>query len=408
MSQWPAVPWVHGGAFILFVLYRMWKTGQRPNLRGCLSLPVLAGVALLIVVYLISAWAVKRFTHPGHMSVIEAQGMDMPAMKPPVGAAPVAAMAAMREPMESTVRCSGTAVASLEVDITPRVTGTIVWMPLYPGDRVSRGQVVARLDTRERQSRVGEQTANVTMSEHTTEIAGTHAQQARNQSMQSHAHVTEARDDLASTRSDLAGAQHEADAAEQERAGAQADLESAQSGVTDVHALLAAAKADQAYWTAQIKRSEALVKGGAISQQEYQQDRDQYENASSKARQAQAKVDQASSGVRAAQSRIRKADAMLAAARSKVRGMEAKVRASQSKGTQAQDNARAQSAAAEAGEHQILHSQAGIQQARAQLNTARVVAGYTEIRADVDGVVTQRIVSPGVLVEPGLPLIRIA
>ena len=66
--------------------------------------------------------------------------------------------------------------------------------------------------------------------------------------------------------------------------GAEADLETAQSGVTEAQAMLAAAKADQAYWTVQIKRSETLVKAGAISQQENQQDKDQYENANSKVR----------------------------------------------------------------------------------------------------------------------------
>ena len=88
--------------------------------------------------------------------------------------------------------------------------------------------------------------------------------------------------------------------------------------------------------------------------------------------------------------------------------MEAKVRSSQSKVAQAQDNARAQAAAATAAEHQIAHNRAGIQMAQAQLNTARVVAGYTEIRADVDGVVTQRLLSPGVLVQPGQPILKVS
>lgn len=407
-SLWPMLPWVLGGALLVFILYRMRKTGQRINPRSLLNVRTLAGIALLVIVYLISVWAVKKYTKPGHMSVIEAQAMDMTVMKPPVGAVPVAAMAAKSEPMESTVRYSGSAVAYVDVDVTPRVTGTIASMPLYPGDKVRKGQVVARLDTRELSSRVGEQTANVSMAEHASEIARMQAQQARNQTSQSRAMIDEARSDVTNAESDLAAAQQDVDALLQERAAAVADVDSAQSGVTDALAQLASAQADETYWRAQIKRSESLVKTGAISQQEYQQDRAQAENATSKVRAAQAKVQQAKSGVVAAQSRIGKMDGMIASARSKVSGMQAKVRAARSKVVQSQDAALAQSSAAAAAEHQIEHSQAGIRQAQSQLNTARLVAGYTEIRAELDGVVTERLISPGVLVQPGQPILRIS
>src|SRR5438445_5937822 len=105
--------------------------------------------------------------------------------------------------MESTVRYSGTAVANLDVDVTPRVTGAIVSMPLYPGDKVSRGQLIARLDTRELQSRVGEQAANVLMAEHASKIAGMEAVQAQNQETQAKAHIQEAHDDESNARAGL-------------------------------------------------------------------------------------------------------------------------------------------------------------------------------------------------------------
>ncbi|HZT42456.1 MAG TPA: efflux RND transporter periplasmic adaptor subunit [Chthonomonadaceae bacterium] len=124
--------------------------------------------------------------------------------------------------------------------------------------------------------------------------------------------------------------------------------------------------------------------------------------------QAQAGVQQANAAVRAAQSRLRKADAMIASARAKARGMQAKLQASRAKVAQAQDNARALAAAAAVAEHEIPHSEAGIQQAKAQLNTARVIAGYTQIRADAEGVITQRLLSPGQLVQPGQAILKIS
>src|SRR5579884_1110484 len=150
LSLWPLLPWLLGAGLLVFILYRMRKT-------GLMNARVLAGLALLVVVSLVSAWAVHTYTKPGHMSVIEAQAIDMSVMKPPVGAAPVAAMAVQREPIASSVSYTGSAVSFQDVEVTPRVTGALVWMPFYPGDRVRAGQVVARLDTAELQSRESEQ-----------------------------------------------------------------------------------------------------------------------------------------------------------------------------------------------------------------------------------------------------------
>jgi RND family efflux transporter MFP subunit len=49
-----------------------------------------------------------------------------------------------------------------------------------------------------------------------------------------------------------------------------------------------------------------------------------------------------------------------------------------------------------------------VREAEAALTTARVVRDYTEIRSLVDGIVTQRIISPGVLVSPGQAILKVA
>ena len=138
-----------GLGFAGFTLYRMRVTGQRVDLRALLRPGVIVGVLLLVAVYGISVWAIQKYQKPGHMSVLEAQGMDMSVMKPPVGAVPVAAMAAKREPIDSTVRYTGSAVSFVDQDVYPRVTGWITWMPFYPGDRVRKGQLLAKLDSNE-------------------------------------------------------------------------------------------------------------------------------------------------------------------------------------------------------------------------------------------------------------------
>jgi RND family efflux transporter MFP subunit len=393
---------------VLFTLYRMRVTGQRLDPRPLLRWPVLAGVGLLIAVYSISVWAVRRYQAPGHMSVIEAQAMDMTAMKPPVGVVPVAAMAAKRETIDDTVSYTGSAAPFVDQDIYPRVSGWITWMPFYPGQHVRKGQLLAKLDASELRSKVNEQIAARAMAEHAQVIARMQAAQARATSRQAAAQVGEARDEVASARSERAAAQEEVAAAADERATAQADRESAEAAVADARAQLAGAQADQTYWSAQVQRSQTLAATGAISQQEYQQDRAQGENANAKVRQAQARIEQVKAAIRGADSRVGRADAMAAAARAKVAEMSAKLRGSQDKVAQARANAQAMAAAAEAAQHEIEHTGAGLQQAQAQVNTARVVAGYTEIRSLVKGVVTQRLIGPGVLVNPGQAILKVS
>jgi RND family efflux transporter MFP subunit len=402
------LPWLAGIALVVFVLYRMRRTGQRVRLRPLLNGRTLLGVGLLAAVCLASYWAVHRYTKPGHMSVIEAQSMDMTVMKPPLGAIPVAAMAAKREPIDATVRYSGSAVPYVDQDVAPRVPGILVWMPLYPGQTVRRGQTLARLDARELASRVNEQAANVQIAEHAVDIARRQYQQALGARAQASAQVEEAQSDVVSARSELAAAQQDVTAAQEERASAQADLDGAQTGAADAQAQLAAALADQTYWSAQIRRSRELLSGGAISQQEFQQDQAQAENANAKVRQARARVQQADAAIRAAQARIKRAAALIAGTQAKVGEMQAKLQGSRSKVAQAEANAHAMSATADAAQHEIEHARAGVRQAQAQWNTARVVAGYTEIYADLDGVVTQRLLSPGVLVQPGQAILKVA
>jgi multidrug efflux pump subunit AcrA (membrane-fusion protein) len=439
-----------GLVVVLFVAYRMWRTGQRPNLRALLSRQFLVGAGLLLLTFLGASWAVKKYTAPGHMSVVDAQGMDMSVMKPPVGAVPVAAMAAKRQTIESTVTYTGSAVSFVDQDVYPRVTGNIAWMAAYPGQRVRRGQLIARLDSAELASKANEQAANRAMAEHTAVIARLQYQQSLGAKGQGEAQVMAARGavsdalqgrrkaqaalkgaqtDLEGSRSEAAAAEGDAQAANEERATAQADLEAAQTQVPDAQAQLAAARADQQYQGERLRRSQVLLTSGAVSQEEYDQDRAMAENAAAKVRQAQARIEQVNAAVRGAQSRIKKADAMLAASRARASQMQAKIQGSQAKIEEAQAdiagadakigqakavveaaqaNARALAASSKAAQHEIAHTEAGVRQAEAQLTTAQVVKGYTEIRAAVDGMVTQRLVGPGTLVAPGQAILKIS
>jgi multidrug efflux pump subunit AcrA (membrane-fusion protein) len=208
------------------------------------------------------------------------------------------------------VTYTGNVAALNEEDVFPRVTGRIVEIPVYPGDVVRPGQVVARLDDVELTSRVRESEAMLAT-------------------------------------------------AQANRVQMEADLVVASHGVTQAESEVAMLEAELANARAIAARSERLVRSGAVAQQEYETER-------TMAASLEAKRE-------AAVHRIEQARGMEAAARKKL----------------------------EAGGSMVA-------QAQAQLRTAQVVRDYVDIAAPGGGVVVKRLVAPGVLVQPGMAILKIA
>ncbi len=223
---------------------------------------------------------------------------------------PVTLAAVDRAPITGTVVYTGTVAPFNEEDIYPRVTGRIVEMPVYPGDAVRPGQVVARLDSVELTSRVRE-------------------------------------------------AEAAAVSAQANRAQVEADLVAAQHVIVQMEKELAMVEAELAYARSVAARSERLVGVGAISRQEYDNDRTMATSQEAKREAARAKLEQARAMQVSARRKVEAADAMLA-------------------------------------------------QSRATLNTASVVRDYVTIVASSSGYVVKRLVAPGVLVQPGMAILKIA
>jgi multidrug efflux pump subunit AcrA (membrane-fusion protein) len=223
----------------------------------------------------------------------------------PIEAAPV-----VREPIAGTVTYTGSVAAFSEEDIYPRVTGRIVEMPAYPGDAVRAGQILARLDDVELSSRVRE-------------------------------------------------AEGMAATARANRAQMEADLGVTRHGIVQMEKELAMVEAEVGYARGVAARSERLLGVGAISRQEYENDRSMAVGLEAKREAARAKLEQARAMEGSALKKLEAADAMIA-----------------------------QSAAA--------------------LRTATVVRDYVTIEAPSQGYVVKRLVAPGVLVQPGMAIFKIA
>ena len=236
--------------------------------------------------------------------------MDMKMRSAGETAFPIVSAPAERAPIRGAVTYTGTIAPFNEQDIFPRVTGRLVEIPVYPGDSVRAGQIVARLDDVELTSRAREAEA------------------------------------MAAT-------------AQANRAQMEADVVAARHGVTQMERELTMVEAELTYASGVRARAERLVNSGAISRQEYENDHSLAQALEAKREAAQAKLEQARAMEMSARKKLDAAESMVA-------------------------------------------------QGQAARHTAQIVRDYVSIVAPTSGEVVKRLVAPGVLVQPGMPILKIA
>lgn len=285
------------------------------------------GVTTLVVVTVVCVIIVQLFKKPGQMSVLESQAMDMTVMVPPKGAVPVAIARVTREPISGSVTYTGTVQAFTDEDIYPRVTGRVVKMPVYPGDKVKAGQLLVQLDPADN-------------SEYSAK-----RQEAQN-----------AED----------AAMHNAGIAKSEFTQKKYELEAAKAAETAAEKAVAETNANLAYWKPELERQSALLKSQVVSLDEYQKELAQLNTAQAQVEQAQAKLREAKNNKLAAQAAL---DTMI---------------------------------------HHVGHQYSAAKQAQAVLKNTTIYEKYTRILAQEDGVVTKRLISPGVVVNPGMLILKVA
>lgn len=404
-------PWLLGLLLLLFVFYRMHQSGQRIHWRAVANRQIAGGLLILALMVAVSLYLVHRYRRPGAMTPLKAQGMEMSLPAPP-GAQPVQLAVVRRGTLSSTVRYSGQAVGYVEQDVIPRITGTIAWMPFYVGDKVRRGQLLARLDTSQVSPQLAQQEANKLMAQQGVAVARSDYRQAEAGVRQAESEVgmrlgaledarsqvakaramlankrgalQEARDmerrargALQKARAEASGAERAVDeaaadltAAREEKANAEADVASNQAQVADAQALLQSAQADRDYWVQELARMQTLVKQGAVSREEFQREQAQAADSAAKVGGAQARIEQVQAAVRGAQSRVRKADALINGARAKAARAEAALRGNRAGIDQAQSELDAATARIGQATDDIRGSQADIASAQARVEVA--------------------------------------
>jgi RND family efflux transporter MFP subunit len=338
-------------------------------------------------------YAVVTHRKPGSMTVFEAQAMDMSRSGTPVGATPVEIERVRKRTFAPTVSTTGSAVALDDEQIYPRVAGQLTSVSVYPGDRVKAGQVVARLDSAELNSRANEAAAAREAATHEAMIATSERDSAVAESR-----AARAKSD--SAQAALKDAQAQVQAAEAGQEVAERETDAARSAVSDAKAAVAEARADAEYWRPELAREERLFRLKAVSREELERETAQAQAAIARQSRAEADVAEKSAMLAAAQAAARRAVADVVTARARLDGSRAAIREAAAGESAADANTQVKS-------HHVAHLSAMAEQARAQEQTADIVRGYTLIRAERPGIVTERIVSPGTLVQPGMAILRI-
>lgn len=161
-------------------------------------------------------------------------------------------------------------------------------------------------------------------------------------------------------------AMHNSGIAKAEFAQAKYQLEATQEAEQAAKKAVDEAEANLAYWKPEVARQSALFKSEVVSLDEYQKEVSELRAAEAKVEQAKAKLREAGKTKLATQSAF---EAMI---------------------------------------HHIGHQSSAARQAKAALKNATIYENYTRIVAQEDGVVIKRVVSPGVVVNPGMLLLKIA
>lgn len=338
-------------------------------------------ITLLLLVGSIAAvrWVVLTQRHVGAMSIIEAQAMDMTAMKAPVGVVPVAVEPATVRLLSASGSYPAHVYAYTDEDIVARVPGQIEKMLVYPGDKVRAGQLLAVLDA-------DEFSADQRMK--AMEAAAMRAEiDVANREIERHAHLqAEARAKAKMAESALSRSEAELD-------GMRAELQKSQNESRKAFAEVEERVAEANYAQKEIARQRELHRKKVISLAELQEAERDYATAESKLRAAQAQLDSSEASVEITKRKVKGAEDAVKESLNARTASRAVVAQTDASVLQAREMAKAAKARAQA--------------ASASASGAASLADYRNLRALSSGVVSERVISPGTAVMPGQVVLKV-
>lgn len=313
------------------------------------------------------------------MTVIEAQGMDMTGMKPPVGTMPVSVETAELRGLSGGTSFPATIAAMTEEEIVARIPGRLSRILVYPGDRVTAGQLVATIDAPEYIASLKK--AEAMSGAKSSEVLSADRETAHHRNV-----LLGAKAKLTAAESAKARSVTEVEAAKIELEKAKDDLEGVKASKTEQQASLTFAEKE-------LTRQEELYRKGAISLEDLQGSQRDRDTARAKVQSSDAAVRSSSKSVDIAAKRLESVRKMSAEADAGI--ALAKAEALQAEEGIAQAHADASAKRFEASA------------ANADVSGASTLSDYSQLRSLAGGVVSERVVSPGTAVTAGQVVLRL-
>ena len=266
--------------------------------------------------------------------------------------------------------------AQVDGHITPiasQVYGNVSQVLVLDNQEVKAGQVLLRIDPRDYQAQVAQAEAALALAE------------ARAEAARVGVPLTQG-----TTRSAIAAATAEISAAHAESQRAQLAYETASTaGLSYARAQVSKRQAQNALAQANLNRMKPLVAKAEISQQQY----DSYVSAAASAE----------SDLKAAQEKLAEAQRQVQIDRAAMLAAQSQVNVAKAHLAEAHANT-GQVPMRTADSHS---ANASVEAAKANLDAAKLQLSYTTITAPTDGVVTNKTVEPGQIVQPGQALFAI-
>jgi HlyD family secretion protein len=320
----------------------------------------------------------------------------------------VSVVEASRRDIEHVFEGIGSVDSPFNVKIASKITGRLEFLELREGDKVTVGQVIARIDPSELEAQVRQQQANV------AEAQARLAQAELNTNPTSVGVTSQIRQQQAAVNSARANFNQvqqnynaQVAAAQSSVTDAQARVDSATSAIANAQASLRSARANLANIQARYNRTNDLYKQGFIAAQDVDDARTQVDVQKGAVEVAQGQLDGAQSARESALAQKnaaqKQADIVATKGKSDIEASRAALRQAQA----SLDLARANTAQRPAFQANLDALRAAVAAAQAQLRNVQALLDQSILRSSITGYVTGRYMDPGTIATAGQPIVAI-